>query len=114
MCVCLQVGLGDVSMGLAGLTWDKLVDPHKVAIWWQPGPGEGLDSLFSGAGQIGGGNQIARPDSKVGGELMKLAAEQRMNTEVRRRIFCVVMGASPYKLVVGQWNVALVCWCCTL
>jgi hypothetical protein len=51
------VGLGDVAVGLAGLTWDKLTAPRKVATWWEPVAGEGLggDSL----GEIRGGSGAA-------------------------------------------------------
>jgi nucleolar MIF4G domain-containing protein 1 len=87
------VGLGDVAVGLAGLTWDKLTATRKVATWWEPMAGEGLggDSLGElrgGGGGAGGGTLRAES-----GSLLRLAGEQRMNTEVRRRVFCVIMGA---------------------
>ena len=88
------VGLGDVAVGLAGLTWDKLTAARKVAMWWEPVAGEGLggDSLGElrggGGGGVGGGTLGAES-----GSLLRLAGEQRMNTEVRRRVFCVIMGA---------------------
>ena len=36
---------------------------------------------------------LAVPDAEGGAELLRLAAAQRMSTESRRAVFCVVMGS---------------------
>jgi len=59
-------------------------------IWWLPSAAElaGMDPLAKGLGQGEGG--------EWGAELLQLAAKQRMNTDVRRTVFCVVMGSEDY------------------
>ncbi|KAI7993104.1 Nucleolar MIF4G domain-containing protein 1 [Camellia lanceoleosa] len=55
---------------IRGLKWSKLVDPDKKGQWWLSG-------------------DIAQ-------KLLQLAAVQRMNTDVRRAIFCVIMSGEDY------------------
>jgi hypothetical protein len=39
---------------------------------------------------------VGQEEGKWGAELLQLAAKQRMNTDVRRTVFCVVMGSEDY------------------
>ncbi|KAK3264051.1 hypothetical protein CYMTET_27182 [Cymbomonas tetramitiformis] len=88
-----QIGVGDLAVAYAGLSWGKLVDKGKVGMWWTPVAGEALP----GGSTVGGFFQVAQKKGQAGGgELLKLAGQQRMNTEVRRAIFCVIMGADDF------------------
>lgn len=65
-------------------------------LWWLPTAAEAHDlQLLPGttctlAAATGG------VDGDGGGELLQMAAAQRMNTETRRAVFCVVMGSQDY------------------
>lgn len=62
--------------------------------WWLP---TAADAEAAIAGQHGDPGLAAAAVAREGGiggtELLKLAAKQRMNTETRRSIFCVIMGS---------------------
>ena len=51
-------------------------------LWWQPT-----------AGSMRASQPSALADAAGGAELLELAAAQRMSTESRRAVFCVVMGS---------------------
>lgn len=84
-----QLGVEDVQ--LRSVTWEKLLDPEKKGQWWLPGlPSEGGENLAGTkaelAGYLDGG--AAEVD-----KMLQLAASQRMNTDARRALFCIVMSA---------------------
>lgn len=56
-------------------------------LWWLPAAGEAL-----GAGPTAG-SAAAAAAAAGDAELLRLAAAARMNTDVRRAVFCCVMGA---------------------
>ncbi|CAG9459980.1 unnamed protein product [Pedinophyceae sp. YPF-701] len=104
--------LGVEAVQLRSVTWAKLLDrAGHVGAWWNLQPGEALPGSAAGAllgadaapdaGQGRGGEATAavrqRLDDLEGGttsqELLRLAARMRMNTDVRRAVFCCVMGA---------------------
>ncbi|PSC75596.1 nucleolar MIF4G domain-containing 1 [Micractinium conductrix] len=89
-------GASDAAVG--GITWQKVQQRNKKGIWWMP---EATDAQPR---QLGGGSaalQAASAAAAVGAgegglagpELLKLAAAMRMNTDVRRAAFCVIMGS---------------------
>ncbi|KAG0629231.1 hypothetical protein M758_1G087200 [Ceratodon purpureus] len=84
-----KLGIEDVQ--LRSVTWEKLLDPEKKGQWWMPGlPSEGGENLAGTkaelAGYLDGG--AAEVD-----KMLQLAASQRMNTDARRSLFCIVMSA---------------------
>lgn len=62
---------------------------RSQGLWWLP--------LASEAGAVGplpgAASALAEAAGDGGAELLRAAAAQRMNTETRRAVFCVVMGA---------------------
>ena len=64
------------SMGLQGM-------------WWlASAAGMGKPSQLT--------QSLAAGEDEWSAELLRLAAQQRMNTDVRRTVFCVVMGSEDY------------------
>lgn len=76
---------------LHGIKWDKLLDPNKKGQWWHSGDIEtiGKDSTAEIADVI---------DAEVteAQKMLHLASAQRMNTEARRAIFCIIMSGEDY------------------
>lgn len=76
---------------LRGIKWDKLLDPNKKGQWWHSGDIEtiGKDSTAEIADVI---------DAEVteAQKMLHLASAQRMNTEARRAIFCIIMSGEDY------------------
>lgn len=73
-----------------GLKWNKLLDPEKKGQWWLSG------NILSTSDNI---EQVAsKIDKEVmeAQKLLQLAAEQRMNTDARRAIFCIIMSGEDY------------------
>ncbi|TNN73379.1 Nucleolar MIF4G domain-containing protein 1 [Liparis tanakae] len=73
---------------------DNLLAAEQVGRWWIVG------SSWRGAPMIGEqGNEASKP-STAGGQfsanVLELARKQRMNTEVRKNIFCVIMTSEDY------------------
>uniref|UniRef100_A0A7S3UI00 MI domain-containing protein n=2 Tax=Picocystis salinarum TaxID=88271 RepID=A0A7S3UI00_9CHLO len=78
---------------IKGIPWSALTVEKKVGLWWLPAAIEGgLPALDSH------GMESVRMILKDnhGSDLLKSAAKQRMNTDVRRAVFCVIMGAEDY------------------
>lgn len=93
--ICLGVGLNILQLRvddilLRGLKWSKLLDPEKKGQWW-----------ISGDGMLNT-NDIEDVATTINKEvvdaqkLMQLAAAQRMNTDIRRAIFCIIMSSEDY------------------
>ncbi|EIE19666.1 MIF4G-domain-containing protein [Coccomyxa subellipsoidea C-169] len=80
---------GMEEVQLRTLSWAKVLQPKKKGLWWLP--------LASEAGAVGplpgAAGALAEAAGDGGAELLRAAAAQRMNTETRRAVFCVVMGA---------------------
>ncbi|KAI3941635.1 hypothetical protein MKX01_018225 [Papaver californicum] len=75
---------------LRGLKWDKLLDPNKKGQWWVSG------ELASTTNKV---EELASTiDKEVleAQKLLQLAASQRMNTDARRAIFCIIMSGEDY------------------
>ncbi|XP_031705768.1 nucleolar MIF4G domain-containing protein 1 [Anarrhichthys ocellatus] len=73
---------------------DNLLAAEQVGRWWIVG------SSWSGAPMIGEQGNTTSKQSTAGGQfsakVLDLARKQRMNTEVRRNIFCVIMTSEDY------------------
>ncbi|BDA46714.1 Suppressor of glycerol defect protein 1 [Coccomyxa sp. Obi] len=82
-------GTGMEEVQLRNLSWAKVLQPKKKGLWWLP--------LAAEAGAVGPlpgtSGALAEAAGDGGAELLRAAAAQRMNTETRRAVFCVVMGA---------------------
>ncbi|KAH7666306.1 MIF4G-like type 3 domain-containing protein [Dioscorea alata] len=75
---------------LRGLKWGKLLDPEKKGQWWLSGEIESpADNVEDVAATI---NKEILETQK----LVQLAAAQRMNTDIRRAIFCIIMSGEDY------------------
>ncbi|XVF56838.1 hypothetical protein PTKIN_Ptkin06aG0152300 [Pterospermum kingtungense] len=75
---------------IRGLTWSKLLDPDKKGQWWSSG------DMASAAENI---EEVASKIDKEALEaqkMLQLAAAQRMNTDTRRAIFCIIMSGEDY------------------
>lgn len=72
-----------------GITWSKLLDPEKKGQWWLTGDLALTDNVEEVASTI---------DKEVleAQKMLELAASQRMNTDIRKAIFCVVMSGEDY------------------
>ncbi len=77
-------------------------------MWWLPGAGdnEALQPLLGAGAALAGGDDdlgvnaggagglgLGQDAGAGGAELLRLAAAQRMSTEARRAVFCVVLGS---------------------
>ncbi|ESQ41791.1 hypothetical protein EUTSA_v10012737mg [Eutrema salsugineum] len=75
---------------LRGLTWSKLLDPEKKGQWWLSG-----DVVV----KSNNAEDVAQTmDAEVveAQKMLKLADSQRMNTDSRKAIFCVIMSSEDY------------------
>ncbi|KAL5770276.1 hypothetical protein ACOSP7_014430 [Xanthoceras sorbifolium] len=75
---------------IRGLTWSKLLDPEKKGQWWlsreMAAKTENVEEVASTI------------DKEVleAQKMLQLAAAQRMNTDARRAIFCIIMSGEDY------------------
>ncbi|RZB47450.1 Nucleolar MIF4G domain-containing protein 1 [Glycine soja] len=75
---------------IRGLKWSKLLDPDKKGQWWLSG------DVASSTGNV---EEVAnRIDKDVleTQRMLQLAAAQKMNTDARRAIFCIIMSGEDY------------------
>lgn len=80
------------SILVRGLKWSKLIDPTKKGQWWLSGD----MILLSSSNNI---ENVAKRIDKENSEaqkMLQLAAGQRMNTDARRAIFCIIMSGEDY------------------
>ncbi|CAH2072482.1 unnamed protein product [Thlaspi arvense] len=75
---------------LRGLTWSKLLDPEKKGQWWLSGD---LVVKSNNAEDVA---QTMDADVVEAQKMLKLADAQRMNTDSRKAIFCVIMSSEDY------------------
>ncbi|XP_076895360.1 uncharacterized protein LOC143547956 isoform X2 [Bidens hawaiensis] len=83
------------SILVQGLKWSKLLDPEKKGQWWLSG------EMMSSTTSYNNNNieNFAKKMDKESSEAQKflqLAARQRMNTDARRAIFCIITSAEDY------------------
>uniref|UniRef100_V9KM10 Nucleolar MIF4G domain-containing protein 1 n=1 Tax=Callorhinchus milii TaxID=7868 RepID=V9KM10_CALMI len=73
-------------------TLENLLEADQVGRWWIVG------SSWSGAPMIDNSSTTQQQNvvGEVSTKMMELARKQRMNTEIRRNIFCVVMTSEDY------------------
>ncbi|XP_069504069.1 nucleolar MIF4G domain-containing protein 1 [Ambystoma mexicanum] len=72
---------------------ENLLDAEQVGRWWIVG------SSWSGVPMIGQSNSSGQPklpEGKASSKMMALARKQRMNTDIRRNIFCVLMSSEDF------------------
>ena len=83
--VLLQSGLPYSALSLSSVWSCVLTWIGVQGLWWQP----------TASSQKAQPSALAQSlaDAEGGGGLLALAAAQRMNTETRRAVFCIVMGS---------------------
>lgn len=75
---------------IRGLKWSKLLDSNKKGQWWLSGDiASATDTVEDVANTI---DKEVRETQKM----LQIAAAQRMNTDARRAIFCIIMSAEDY------------------
>ncbi|KAE8699220.1 MIF4G domain and MA3 domain-containing protein isoform 1 [Hibiscus syriacus] len=75
---------------IRGLKWSKLLDPDKKGQWWLSGD---MASATDNVEEVA--NTIDK-EALEAQKMLELAAAQRMNTDARRAIFCVIMSGEDY------------------
>ncbi|KAL1195521.1 hypothetical protein V5N11_030788 [Cardamine amara subsp. amara] len=75
---------------LRGLTWSKLLDPEKKGQWWLSG------DLVVSSNTAEDVAQTMDAEVVEAQKMLKLADAQRMNTDSRKAIFCVIMSSEDY------------------
>lgn len=78
-----------VDILIRGLTWSKLLDPDKRGQWWMYG---NIDSTID-VQDVASTIDLEVTEAQ---KMLQLAAAQRMNTDARRAIFCVIMSGEDY------------------
>ncbi|XP_024971737.1 nucleolar MIF4G domain-containing protein 1 [Cynara cardunculus var. scolymus] len=78
------------SILIRGLKWSKLIDPNKKGQWWLSG------DMVSTTDNIENVAKKIDRESSEAQKMLQLAAGQRMNTDARRAIFCIVMSGDDY------------------
>ncbi|XAR69871.1 hypothetical protein NMG60_11001623 [Bertholletia excelsa] len=73
-----------------GLKWSKLLDPDKKGQWWLSGD---MASVTNNIEEVA---TAIDKESLEAQKMLQLAATQRMNTDVRRAIFCIIMSGEDY------------------
>ena len=100
-----DAGVGDASIALRTLTYDKL-RKDKASLrgqWWLP-EAAGTEAWFAAReasrtaerGASAAAESAAAREAGEGAALLRKARAMRMNTESRRAVFCVVMGAEDF------------------
>lgn len=82
--------LGAENILLRGLKWSKLLDPDKKGQWWLSVE---LDSTKENVEEVAGMIDKEVLETQT---MLQLAAKQRMNTDARRGIFCIIMSGEDY------------------
>ncbi|XWS58549.1 hypothetical protein CRYUN_Cryun08bG0043600 [Craigia yunnanensis] len=75
---------------IRGLKWSKLLDPDKKGQWWSSGDmASATDNVEEVASRID-------KEALEAQKMLELAAAQKMNTDARRAIFCIIMSGEDY------------------
>ncbi|VFQ95346.1 unnamed protein product [Cuscuta campestris] len=77
---------------LRGLKWCKLIDPDKRGQWWLSGD-VNVKSVQNNVREVAKTIDMEVLEAQ---RMLELAAGQRMNTDARRAIFCVIMSGEDY------------------
>lgn len=83
--------LGVEEVQLRALKWMKLLDPDKKGQWWIAG--DGTEQGEGGNSEV---TEFIHKETAEAEKMLQLAALQKMNTGIRRAIFCVVMSGEDY------------------
>ncbi|XP_072820161.1 nucleolar MIF4G domain-containing protein 1 isoform X4 [Vicugna pacos] len=86
-------GAGSGTETQLRVSWDNILNAEQTGRWWIVG------SAWSGAPMIDNGQQKTpqkRPLGTVSAKILELARKQRMNTDVRRNIFCTIMTSEDF------------------
>ncbi|XP_043445608.1 nucleolar MIF4G domain-containing protein 1 [Prionailurus bengalensis] len=86
-------GTGSGTETQLRVSWDGILNAEQTGRWWIVG------SAWSGAPMIDNSQQKVterRPTGTVSGKILELARKQRMNTDVRRNIFCTIMTSEDF------------------
>ena len=78
---------------LRNLTWGKLLDPEKKGQWWLAADAGAAATGNDKVMEVATATERQLPEAQ---QLVHLAAAQRMNTDVRRAIFCIIISAEDY------------------
>ena len=95
------------------VTWEDLRASDERGRWWRVGASwagkqqgqqgqqeqHAAAAAAAGAGGGGGGNMKKKQgaEESLQERMARLAAKQRMNTDVRRAVFCAIMAAADYE-----------------
>ncbi|PON45563.1 Armadillo-type fold containing protein [Parasponia andersonii] len=82
--------LGVEEKVIRGLKWSKLLDPDKKGQWWSS---VDMTSVRDDVDEV-----ASTIDKEVleAQKMLELAAAQRMNTQARKAIFCIIMSGEDY------------------
>nr|XP_030710209.1 nucleolar MIF4G domain-containing protein 1 isoform X1 [Globicephala melas] len=86
-------GAGSGTETQLRVSWDSVLNAERTGRWWIVG------SAWSGAPMIDSGQQKTprkQPTGTVSSKILELARKQRMNTDIRRNIFCTVMTSEDF------------------
>ncbi|XP_037691655.1 nucleolar MIF4G domain-containing protein 1 isoform X2 [Choloepus didactylus] len=75
------------------VSWDSILNAEQIGRWWIIG------SSWSGAPMLDSSNnkiQQKQPAGTVSSKILALARKQRMNTDIRRNIFCTIMTSEDF------------------
>lgn len=72
------------------MKWSKLLDPDKKGQWWLSGD---VVPLINNLEEVA---STIEKESVEAQKLLQLASAQRMNTDVRRAIFCIIVSGEDY------------------
>ena len=104
----------DSHMVALHVSWDEFRQADNLGRWWIVGGvwggqrqdnssgGGGASASSSNASLRGRGNPVSDALARADGTVLKLAKKHRMNTDVRKALFCGIMGASDYAEAFDQ------------
>ncbi|XP_023297218.2 nucleolar MIF4G domain-containing protein 1 homolog [Lucilia cuprina] len=79
------------------ITMEDLLRADTVGKWWVVGSAwTGNIKEMAAAQKKAEGDESSSKSQKFSEQLLKLAKQQKMNTEERRNIFCIIMSAADY------------------
>ncbi|XP_022149359.1 nucleolar MIF4G domain-containing protein 1-like [Momordica charantia] len=78
---------------IRGIKWNKLIDPDKKGQWWLSGDMSYMTTTSKNVTEF-----ASTIDKEVveAQKMLQLAAAQRMNTDARKAIFCIIMSGEDY------------------
>lgn len=86
---------GAQELCLQNLSWDSLLSRDKKGLWWLSGSDLRTTKMETEVlARASHGHHKGK--QSLGPDYIKMAAEQRMNTEIRRSVFVVLMSSEDY------------------